>query len=79
MVNAQRSADILAIVRDNVPVGTPEVTDPAANLFDHGIDSLDFASILLAVEEKYEISISDEEMERLVCVNDIAAFVGQRT
>lgn len=40
-----------------------------------GLDSLDAATILLALEERYDISISDEDFEALDSVNDIVEYI----
>jgi len=44
---------------------------------DIGLDSLDFANLLLAVEEKYEITIPDEEVDRLSSVEAIVEFLDE--
>ncbi len=40
-----------------------------------GLDSLDWIEIIMAVEEKYEIEIPDEEGERMTSAFAIAEFV----
>ena len=44
---------------------------------DIGLDSLDFANLLLAVEEKYGVTIPDEEVDGLSSVQAIVNFLGE--
>ena len=60
---------------------SPKVLDPAlsqVSLFDLGFDSLDHATILLQVEETFDVKIPDEESENLITVRQIAGFVAAR-
>ena len=45
------------------------------SLIEQGVDSLDFNSILLAVEEVFEIEIPDEEIENLSTLNALLNFI----
>lgn len=49
---------------------------PADGLLeDYGIDSLDRASVFMAIEDKYGISIPDLDLEKLRTLNDIIAYI----
>lgn len=41
-----------------------------------GLDSLDRVEMLLNLEEEFNVSITDDEVERLCTVNDIVELVG---
>lgn len=47
-------------------------------LKDLGIDSLDLSAILLALEEKYEVQVPDEDMDKLGTINQIVEYLDQR-
>ncbi len=66
---------VLAIIKDVCPPSVPEIADLDKTLFDYGLDSLDFSAVLLALEEKYGVTIPDEDMESLETVNQITAYV----
>ncbi len=56
---------------------TPESIADHDNLFGGGLglDSVDILTLVTAIEEKFDLSIADEEVQRLNSVADIAAFV----
>jgi acyl carrier protein len=43
-----------------------------------GIDSLDIASVFLAVMERYGLDVPDEEIDRLNTIDAIAAYIESR-
>jgi acyl carrier protein len=45
---------------------------------DLGIDSLDFVEIIMEVEKKFKIKISDEESEKLRTVKNITRLIKQK-
>ncbi|HXB28597.1 MAG TPA: acyl carrier protein [Puia sp.] len=45
---------------------------------DLGIDSLDFIEIILEIEKKFKIKISDEESEKLRTVKSITRLIKQK-
>lgn len=68
-------SEVLSIIRSVCPPPPPSVDDLDRPLVEYGIDSLDMSGILLAVEERYAVRISDDDMAGLNTVNSIAAFV----
>jgi acyl carrier protein len=69
------SETVLTIIKDVCPPSVPEIADLDKKLLDYGLDSLDFSAVLLALEEKYGITIPDKDMESLETVNQITAYV----
>ena len=45
---------------------------------DLGIDSLDFVEIIMEIEKKFKIKISDEESEKLRTVKSITRLIKQK-
>jgi len=68
---------IAAIVSDVSPaikIGPDDYDKP---LFDLGLDSLDHATILLHVEEKFDVKIPDDRADAMISVLAIADFVAK--
>jgi acyl carrier protein len=45
---------------------------------DLGADSLDMISLIMVIEEKYDLYISDEDIKNIQTVNDVINFVFTR-
>jgi acyl carrier protein len=56
----------------------PDLTDSSRALLSNGLDSLDFASLLMAIEDSFKISVSDADLEKLASIDDIVKFVEER-
>jgi len=69
---------IAAIVNDVNPSITVAPAQYDEALLDIGLDSLDHASVLLQVEEVYDIKIPDDQAEQLMTVSSIASFVAEQ-
>jgi acyl carrier protein len=50
-------------------------SDPDRSLLAGDLDSLDFASVLMAVEDEFDIVLQDADIEELNTVNKLVAFV----
>jgi acyl carrier protein len=66
---------IAAIVSDVSPAIKIASADYDKSLFDLGLDSLDHATILLQVEEKFDVKIPDDHADTMISVSAIADFV----
>jgi acyl carrier protein len=69
---------IVELIGQTAPTVTGPVTEFDRPLSGLGIDSLDHAALLLAVEERYGFKVPDADVERLDTVNRIAAYVAER-
>lgn len=68
----QKIVDILV---DKLGIAPTEVT-PEANLIkDLGIDSLDFAELIMEFEQEFNIRIPDNDAEQLQTVSEIVDYV----
>ncbi|TNF81268.1 acyl carrier protein [Pseudomonas sp. ICMP22404] len=45
------------------------------NLADQGIDSMDIFTIMLAIQDYYEIQIPDSDIESLLSINDLTHYI----
>ncbi len=61
-------ADILSCDAEKIDMDTDLVRDL-------GVDSIDTVELIMAVEETYDISISDKEAQELKTVADVVEFI----
>lgn len=63
------------LIADQLCIPVSKVTDDADITKDLGADSLDVVELLMAFEEEFGVSISDEVASKIKTVNDIVAFI----
>lgn len=66
---------VKAIIVDKLGVEDAEVV-PAANFIqDLGADSLDTVELIMELEREFEVSIPDEQAEKITTVGDAIEFI----
>ncbi|MDD2363479.1 MAG: acyl carrier protein [Eubacteriales bacterium] len=65
------TTDVQNIVADLLAVDLDEVTLDARLIEDLNADSLDAVELAMSLEEHFEITVEDDEIERMNTVNDI--------
>ncbi|HIG68781.1 MAG TPA: acyl carrier protein [Myxococcales bacterium] len=63
------------LVSDQLGVDVSKMKSEANIIDDLGADSLDVVELVMAIEETFDIEVSDEEAEVLRTVGDVEAFV----
>jgi acyl carrier protein len=63
------------LVSDQLSVDVSKMKSEANIIDDLGADSLDLVELVMAIEETFDIEVSDEEAEVLRTVGDVEAFV----
>ncbi len=63
------------IICEHLGVGEEEVTPGASFIEDLGADSLDIVELVMALEEEYEMEISDEDAEKIKTVGDVVSYI----
>jgi len=51
------------------------ITPDAKLIADLELNSLELAEFILTCEEEFKVSIKDEDLKKLVCVNDIVKYL----
>jgi acyl carrier protein len=68
-------ARVKEIVCEQLGVSEDEVTPDASFIEDLGADSLDIVELVMALEEEYEMEISDEDAEKIKTVHDVITYI----
>lgn len=63
------------IIVEQLGVNESEVTPEAKFVDDLGADSLDLVELVMALEEEYNMEISDEDAEKIRTVQDAADYI----
>ena len=63
------------IIVEQLSVNESEVTPEAKFVDDLGADSLDLVELVMALEEEYNMEISDEDAEKIQSVGDAFAYI----
>ncbi|MCJ7642478.1 MAG: acyl carrier protein [Desulfobacterales bacterium] len=63
------------IIVEQLSVNESEVTPEAKFVDDLGADSLDLVELVMALEEEYNMEISDEDAEKIQTVADTYAYI----
>lgn len=65
------------IVAEQLGVDEEQVTDNAAFMDDLGADSLDTVELVMALEEEFDVEISDEDAEKIQTVKNAIEYINQ--
>ncbi len=67
-----------SLVSDQLGVDPDQMKSEASILDDLGADSLDVVELVMAIEEAFDIEISDEDAEAMRTVGDVESYVSAR-
>jgi acyl carrier protein len=67
------------IVAEQLGVDEAQVTNEASFMEDLGADSLDTVELVMALEEEFDIEISDEDAEKIQNVQDAIDYITEHT
>jgi acyl carrier protein len=65
------------IVAEQLGVDEDQVTPEASFMDDLGADSLDTVELVMALEEEFDIEISDEDAEKIQTVQDAVDYISE--
>lgn len=75
MSNADTAERVKAIIVEQLNVAAEDVKPEASFIEDLGADSLDIVELVMALEEEYDIEISDEDAEKIQTVGDAINYI----
>jgi len=72
------SSKVVEIVVDKLGVDAAEVVPSASFTNDLGADSLDTVELIMEFEKEFEISIPDEDAEKIGTVGDAVTYIEEK-
>ena len=72
------SEDVISIIADQLAVSKDQITAETDIANDLGADSLDIAELMIAFEEKFDISINEGQDEKISTVGQVIQYVESR-
>lgn len=70
---------IKRLTAEQLNVDESEINLATSFIDDLGADSLDLVDLMMALEEEFDIEVTEDEVENLKTVGDIVDFVKSRT
>lgn len=71
------ASKVTAIIVDKLSVEESEITPEASFTNDLGADSLDTVELIMEFEKEFNISIPDDQAEKISTVGDAVSYVEQ--
>ena len=63
------------IIAEQLGTSEEEITPEASFIDDLGADSLDLVELIMALEEEFDMEISDEDAEKIQTVQDAVTYI----
>lgn len=70
---------VIGIVSDQMGVERDQVNENTSFVNDLGADSLDTVELLMDFEEKFDLSIPEEEAEKIQTIGDAVKYIQENT
>lgn len=67
--------DVKEVVVEQLDCDASEIKEESRFIEDLGADSLDVVELVMALEEKFDIEIPDEDAEKILTVADAIAYI----
>ena len=67
--------EIVATIQEICYPNTPDLSDENRELIESNMDSLDWASSLMAIEDKYNFEVSEDDLQTLITLRAIIDYV----
>ena len=79
MSNPEVTDRVKAIIVEQLGVPAEDVIETASFIDDLGADSLDIVELVMALEEEYDIEISDEDAEKIKTVGNASSYIQENS
>ena len=66
---------VTEIIAEQLGIEAQSITEADAFIDTLGADSLDLVELIMAFEDEFSLSISDEEAENIRTVGDVVAYI----
>lgn len=76
MVDVQKK--IATILIDKLGIPESEITPDASFVRDLGIDSLDYAELVMEFEQTFDIKIPDDDAEKMQTIGQAASYIASK-
>jgi len=70
--------EVKAIIVEQLGVELEEIKLESSFIYDLGADSLDAVEIVLQLEEKFELEISDEDAKNIISVGSAIKYIKEK-
>ena len=70
---------VKGIVAEQLSIGVDEINNESSFIDDLGADSLDTVELVMALEEEFDIEISDEEAENISTVQTAIDYINKNS
>ncbi len=67
--------DVADLVVEQLGVDRDQIVPAASFIDDLGADSLDIVELVMAMEEKFDVEIPDEDAEKIQTISDATEYV----
>lgn len=79
MADASIEEKVKNIIVEQLGVSEDQVKPEAKFVEDLGADSLDTVELVMAFEEEFDITVPDEDAEKLTSVGEVQKYVGEKS
>jgi acyl carrier protein len=66
---------IVGVIHEVTRPEKPDLSDHGKPLLSGTLDSLDYASVLMALEDEFGVALADEDTEKLGSIDQLVAFI----
>ena len=70
---------VIGIVAEQLSIGADEIKNESSFIDDLGADSLDTVELVMALEEEFDIEISDDEAENISTVQSAIDYINKNS
>ncbi len=79
MADASIEEKVKNIIVEQLGVSEEQVKPEAKFIEDLGADSLDTVELVMAFEEEFDITVPDEDAEKLMSVGDVYSYISEQS
>jgi acyl carrier protein len=73
------AAKVRSIIVDKLGVDEDSINDDSSFTNDLGADSLDTVELIMEFEKEFDLTISDEDAEKIATVGDAIAYLNEKS